>query len=301
MNPPVPIQRLAIIGVGLIGGSLARALRQAGAVQEVVGCGRDRENLEQALALGVIDRYCQDPAEAVIGADRVFLAVPLGAMRAVFAAIRNHLAPGAVVTDGGSVKASVVADAVTVFGIVPPWLVPGHPIAGTELSGVAASFAELYQQRRVILTPLPETDPQAVLAVEAMWHQCGAEVSRMSVEHHDQTLAVTSHLPHLLAFGLVDCLAQMAGNDEMFRYAAGGFRDFTRIASSNPVMWRDICLANQQALGEILARFAGELDDLAQVIRQGDGTALLERFNRAKAARDRYLESLPTPANLSAE
>ncbi|CAK0764406.1 Cyclohexadienyl dehydrogenase [Gammaproteobacteria bacterium] len=301
MSPPIPIERLAIIGVGLIGGSLARALRRAGAVREVVGCGRSRENLEQAVYLGVIDRYCQDPASAVAGADRVFLAVPLGAMRAVFAAIQHQLAPGVVVTDGGSVKASVVADAVAVFGAVPPWLVPGHPIAGTEQSGVAASFADLYQQRRVILTPLPETDPKAVAAVEAMWRQCGAEVSRMSVEHHDQTLAATSHLPHLLAFGLVDCLAQMAGNDEIFRYAAGGFRDFTRIASSHPVMWRDICLANQQALGEILARFATELDDLAQLIQQGDGAALLERFSRAKAARDRYLEGLDPANRLSTE
>jgi len=284
------IERLAIIGVGLIGGSLARALREAGAVGEVVGCGRALPNLERAVEIGVIDRFDQDPAAAVAGADLVFIAVPLGSMRAIFTAIKDRLHPEAIVTDGGSVKGSVVADARAAFGQLPPRLVPGHPIAGTERSGVEASFATLYRDRRVILTPLPETDPAAVARVEWMWRTCGAEVSRMSVAHHDEVLAATSHLPHMLAYGLVDALARMDETDEIFRYAAGGFRDFTRIASSSPVMWRDICMANREALSAMLARFSIELTDLAQAIRLGDANTLLEVFERAKAARDRYVE-----------
>ncbi|AUB83120.1 prephenate dehydrogenase/arogenate dehydrogenase family protein [Candidatus Thiodictyon syntrophicum] len=284
------IERLAIIGVGLIGGSLARALRAAGAVNEVVGCGRALPNLERAVEIGVIDRFDQDPAAAVAGADLVFIAVPLGAIRAVFTAIKDRLRADAIVTDGGSVKGSVVADALAAFGRIPPRLVPGHPIAGTEHSGVDASFATLYRQRRVILTPLPETDPEALARVDWMWRTCGAEVSRMSVAHHDEVLAATSHLPHMLAYGLVDALARMDETDEIFRYAAGGFRDFTRIASSSPVMWRDICMANREALSAMLARFSIELTDLSQAIRLGDGNTLLEVFERAKAARDRYVE-----------
>lgn len=285
------IERLAVIGVGLIGGSLARALRAADAVGRVVGCGRGLANLERARDLGVIDALTQDPGEAVAGADLVFIAVPLGAMGGVLEAIRDRLDPQAVVTDGGSVKGSVVADAARVFGGVPPRLVPGHPIAGTEHSGVEASSAELYRHRRVILTPLPETAPDALGRVIAMWERCGAEVACMSVAHHDEVLAATSHLPHMLAFGLVDALARMRENDEIFRYAAGGFRDFTRIASSSPVMWRDICLANREALSAMLARFGIEMTDLAESIRRADGERLLAIFERAKAARDRYVEA----------
>jgi prephenate dehydrogenase len=286
------IRRLAIIGVGLIGGSLARALRGARVVEEVVGCGRSLSNLERAVALGVIDGFSQDPAAAVEGADLVFISVPLGAMRGIFAAIRDHVAPDAVLTDGGSVKGSVVADARAAFGCLPPRLVPGHPIAGTERSGVDASFPELYRNRRVILTPLPETDPDALERVDWMWRTCGAKVSRMSVVHHDEVLAATSHLPHMLAFGLVDSLARMGETEEIFRYAAGGFRDFTRIASSSPVMWRDICIANREALSAMLGRFSVELTDLAESIRRGDGEQLLGIFERAKAARDRYVDGV---------
>ena len=286
------IRRLAVIGVGLIGGSLARALRGADCVGEVVGCGRSAANLERALELGVIDRWSHDPAQAVAGADLVFVAVPLGTMGQVFGAIRDALAPDAVVTDGGSVKGSVVLDARAAFGQVPPRLVPGHPIAGTERSGVDASFPELYQGRRVILTPLAETDPRAVERVTAMWEACGADVTLMEVAHHDEILAATSHLPHMLAFGLVDVLARMRENDEIFRYAAGGFRDFTRIASSDPVMWRDICIANREPLGAMLERFGDEMKDLADTIRSGDASHLLEIFARAKAARDRYVDGM---------
>ncbi|AGA90101.1 prephenate dehydrogenase [Thioflavicoccus mobilis 8321] len=283
------IARLAIIGVGLIGGSFARALRAAGAVGEVIGCGRSVANLERALDLGVVDRFTTDPAEAVAGADLVFLAVPLGSTRGILEAVRGALDERAIVTDGGSVKGSVVADVRAAFGRMPPNFVPGHPIAGTEHSGVEASFPELYRHRRVILTPLAETDPQALALVQRLWEMCGAEVSLMEVDHHDEILAATSHLPHLLAFGLVDALARMRENDEIFRYAAGGFRDFTRIASSSPVMWRDICLANAPAVGAMLQRFASELNELADTIHDGDGERLWEIFSRAKAARDRFL------------
>ncbi len=286
------IEKLAIIGVGLIGGSVALALREAGVVREVVGCGRSEANLIQAQELGILDHYTHDVAEAVQGADMVLLAVPLGAMRETLTAMRDHLKPDAVVTDAGSVKGSVVDDLRAVFGEVPGYFVPGHPIAGTERSGAEAAFAALYRNRRVILTPLPETDRQAVEAVEQMWRHCGAEIMQMSVTHHDEILAATSHLPHMLAFSLVDSLARLKENDEIFRYAAGGFRDFTRIASSNPVMWRDICLANQQALGGMLTRFADELHELASILERGDGEGLLEIFERAKQARDRYIDGV---------
>lgn len=284
------IQRLAVIGVGLIGGSLARALRAAGMVREIIGCGRGRENLEKAVELGVIDSYTHDIGEAVRDADMIFLSVPLGAMQLAFTAMKDVLPANAIITDAGSSKDSVVEDARKVFGQLPSKFVPGHPIAGTEQNGVEASFATLYEGRRVILTPLEQTDKSATEKVRSMWVACGAEVSEMSVEHHDEVLAATSHLPHMLAFGLVDTLSRMKENDEIFRYAAGGFTDFTRIASSNPVMWRDICLANAGALSKMLAAFAEEMNDLAKTISVGDGDHLLEIFERAKAARDRFAE-----------
>ncbi|MCB1818616.1 MAG: prephenate dehydrogenase/arogenate dehydrogenase family protein [Chromatiaceae bacterium] len=283
---------LAVIGVGLIGGSLARALRAAGKVNQIVGCGRGKANLDEAVALGVIDRSTHDIAEAVRDADVVFLSVPLGAMRGAFAAMRGSLPATALITDGGSAKGSVVADCRAAAPELLARFVPGHPIAGTENNGVAASFAELYQNRRVILTPLAENDAASVVRVREMWQACGAEVTEMPVQHHDEVLAATSHLPHMLAFGLVDMLARLKENDEVFRYAAGGFRDFTRIASSNPVMWRDICIANRQALGPMLAAFADEMNELAARIGAADGDALLAIFERAKAARDRYVDGL---------
>lgn len=292
------IARLTVIGVGLIGGSLARALRAAGAVDQVIGCGRSVANLEQALELGVIDRYTQDPARAVQDADLVFIAVPLGAMRNTFAAIKGQLRNDAIVTDGGSVKGSVVADAQVVFGDVPTRLVPGHPIAGTEHSGVEASFPTLYRNRCVILTPLPATDLEALDRVTQMWRSCGAQVTNMGVAHHDQVLAATSHLPHMLAFGLVDALARLReNNDEIFRYAAGGFRDFTRIASSDPTMWRDICIANREQLGKMLCKFGDEMLDLAATIHRGNGDRLLEIFQRAKDTRDRYIDGTGSGIN----
>lgn len=284
------IRRLCVLGVGLIGGSLARALRQAGQVQEIVGCSRREEHLREAVELGVIDRFETDAARAVQGADMVVLCVPLGAMESALRSIAPALSPDAVLTDAGSAKASVVAAARAAFGRIPPGFVPGHPIAGTEQSGVAASFAELYRNRKVILTPLAETDPAATARVRAMWEAAGAQVECMGVEHHDQVLAATSHLPHVLAFQLVDTLARMSDEDEIFRYAAGGFRDFTRIASSDPVMWRDICLANAEAVLAMLTRYRGDLERLADAIRAGDGAELERVFRNAKQARDRHNE-----------
>jgi len=282
------IERLCIIGVGLIGGSLARALREAAYVKEIVGSSRSAEHLQQAVDLGVIDRYDTDASKAVQGADLVFVSVPLGAMAAVLESIKNALADGAVVTDGGSAKASVVEDVKKAVGRMPEWFVPGHPIAGTEQSGVEASFADLYKGRRVILTPTAETDAEAVKRVRAMWEATGASVNAMDVEHHDEVLAATSHLPHMLAFALVESLARMSEQREIFEYAAGGFRDFTRIASSDPVMWRDICLANRDALLAMVENFSDDLEDLTSAIRDQDAARVLGIFQDAKAARDAF-------------
>jgi len=286
------VGNLAVIGVGLIGGSLARALRRSGEVQRIVGCGRGLENLERAVELGVIDAYTQDVTAAVADADTVFVAVPLGAMRGVFSLMNGHLRPDAVVTDGGSAKASVISD----FQASCPGhlhqFVAGHPIAGTERNGVEASFADLYRNRRVILTPQEDTDPEAIARVTRMWQACDAEVVLMDVERHDRVLAATSHLPHMLAFGLVDVLARMDEHDDIFRFAAGGFRDFTRIASSNPLMWRDICIANREAVAAIMFKFAEEMKDLAESVEQADGERLLATFERAKAARDAFVDGL---------
>ncbi|ABI56282.1 prephenate dehydrogenase/arogenate dehydrogenase family protein [Alkalilimnicola ehrlichii MLHE-1] len=286
------IHRLCIIGVGLIGGSLARALRQAGAVDQVIGCGRSVDSLQRAEELGVVDHYTTDPARAVAAADMVVVCVPLGAMRGVFEQIRDHLAPEAVVTDGGSAKGSVIEDARAAFGELPAGFVPGHPIAGTEKSGVEASFARLYNQRRVILTPVPESADWAVARTRRMWEAVGARVTCMSAAHHDDVLAATSHLPHALAFGLVDTLSRWEGEHEIFEYAAGGFRDFTRIASSDPVMWRDICLANREALARALRYYTADLAHLTALVEQGDGAALEAIFRHAKERREQFLALL---------
>ena len=284
------IERLCVIGVGLIGGSLARALRAAGACREVVGAGRNPANLQTAVDLGVIDRYETDLARAVVGADMVLVSVPLGAMAAVFRAIRGHLSPHAVLTDAGSAKGGVIDAARQAFDGVPAFFVPGHPIAGTEQSGVEASFAGLYQDRRVILTPLPETDIQATARVREMWEAAGAEVVEMDPVHHDAVLAATSHLPHVLAYTLVESLVRLGDEGEVFEYAAGGFRDFTRIASSDPVMWRDICLANGDAIQLMIEHFVADLQELTTAIENRDGQHLLDLFTSARDARNRYVD-----------
>ncbi len=288
MNKPLHIKRLCLIGVGLIGASLLRALRRAGVVDEIVGCGRTQATLETALKLGVIDRFELDPAKAVAGADVVVLAVPLGAMEGIFAAIAPALSSDVVLTDVGSAKASVVNAAENVFSELPAGFVPGHPIAGTEKSGVEASFAELFDGRRVILTPTSRSSKAAVECTRAMWRACGAEVMEMEIAHHDDVLAATSHLPHMLAYSLVDMLARRDDSQEIFDYAAGGFRDFTRIASSDPTMWHDITLANREALATLLEQFSLDLQKLATAAREGDSAYLKNMFARAKQARDEF-------------
>jgi prephenate dehydrogenase len=218
----------------------------------------------------------------------VVLAVPLGAMQPVLGAIAGDLDAKAVVTDVGSAKLSVLEAVRAVFGSAPPNFVPAHPIAGTEMSGVEAAVEGLYQGRRVILTPLPETDPRASERVRAMWQAVGAEVLEMDAAHHDEVLAATSHLPHMLAYTLVDMLGRMEERVEIFRYAAGGLRDFTRIASSDPQMWHDICIANRDALVHALEHFHGDLGAALEAIRAGDGATIKALFERAKRLRDRY-------------
>ncbi len=279
-------RRLTLVGVGLIGGSLSLALKQAGVVGEVIGHARNEANLKKGVELGILDDYALDIGEAVRGSDLVVVATPLGAIRAVFAGIAPHLADEAVITDVGSAKATVVADARAELGRHFPRFVAGHPIAGTENSGVEAGFPELFRERKIILTPDPATEAGAIERVVAMWRATGAGVERMSVEHHDRVLAATSHLPHMLAFALVSHLSKMSDQDEIFEYAAGGFRDFTRIASSDPVMWRDVCLANGEALLELIDGFQRELGEVAEAIRDKDADALLEHFRSAKRTRD---------------
>jgi len=281
-----------IFGVGLIGGSMALALRAAGGVSEVVGCSRSEANLKEAQRLGVIDRWTTDPAQACTEADIGVLAVPLGSMQGLSAAIAEHWPSEAVLTDVGSSKQAVLDAVRAGFGELPRNFVAGHPIAGTERSGVQAAFASLFQDRLVILTPADETSPLAAERVAAMWRATGARVEFMTPAHHDHILAATSHLPHVLAFALVESLARMSESDEIFHYAAGGFRDFTRIASSDPVVWRDICLANRDAILDVLQRFQGDLDGLRQVIARGDGAELEARFGFAKDARDRFSEKM---------
>lgn len=280
------IERLALIGVGLIGGSLARALKRAGACGEIVGASREEAELKQALALGFIDRYQVEAAAAVTGADMVVVATPVGAMRQVFASIAGHLAADAVITDVGSAKASVIADARATLGGAFARFVPGHPIAGTEKSGVEAGLADLYAGQRVTLTPVAETDTTALARVRAMWVAAGAVVEEMTAELHDEILARTSHLPHMAAFALVDLLAGADGGEQMLRFAGGGFRDLTRVASSSPRMWRDIALANRQALVQAMDAYGLRWQALREAIAAGDGEALERIFARAKQARD---------------
>lgn len=280
------INKLCIIGVGLIGGSLARVLKAAGFVGHVVAVGRNIEHLKRAVELGVADSYEASIADAVADADMIVVAVPVGSMKAIFSELAGKIKPDAVITDVGSVKGNIVRDAIDVLGDDLSRFVPGHPIAGTEQSGVEASFAELYQGQRVILTPLEETDALATQAVTKMWHAAGADVESLSVEHHDEVLAATSHLPHALAYTLVDTLAKMHEHREIFQFAAGGFKDFTRIASSDPQMWHDICLNNRDALLDMLKRFNGDLNKLTKAIEDEDSESILKIFKRAKTARD---------------
>lgn len=289
-EPRLFIERLAIVGVGLIGGSLARALRAASAVGEIVGSGRNTEHLQYAQTLGVIDRWHSDIAEAVADADMVVLAAPVSAMENLFRTIGPALKAHAVITDVGSTKRSVLEAARAAWGQIPGNFVAGHPIAGTERTGVDASLAGLFRDRRVILTPTAETSAEALSKVKSLWSATGAQVSEMDADRHDEILAATSHLPHVLAFALVDHLAALDDRREIFAFAAGGFRDFTRIASSSPEMWRDIACANRQALTTALDGYLRDLGQLRDAIAGNDSAAILAVFSRAKQARDRLID-----------
>ena len=285
------IKRLAILGVGLIGGSLARALRRAGVCDTIIGFGRNENNLKKAVQLGVIDDYSLQAAAAVKDADMIVLATPLSTIDALFAELAGAIPAGATITDAGSAKHSVIKAAASNLSHEQfQRFIPGHPIAGTEKSGVEASFAELYEDHLVILTPTDEQYAGHTGIVARMWEATGARVVTMPVEHHDQILAATSHLPHMLAYALVDCLAGMQDRDEIFQYAAGGFADFTRIASSSPRMWADICMANRDYLVQVLEQFDQHLVDIKEAIAAGNSDLLLDIFTRAKAARDQFTQ-----------
>lgn len=285
-------QRVALIGLGLIASSMAHAMRAGGFAGEIVGHAKSAETRAVALEMGLCDRVCVTAAEAVAGADLIVIAVPVGAMADVAAQIGPHLAPGATVTDVGSVKQAVIA-------AVAPHLpngvtfVPGHPMAGTEYSGPRSGFATLFQNRWWLLTPMPDTDPSALARLRRLLEAFGARVDTMDADHHDLVLAVVSHTPHLIAYtmvGVADHLAQVS-NSEVIQYSATGFRDFTRIAASDPTMWRDVFLTNKDAVLDVLGRFTEELFGLQRAIRMGDGDLLFDYFTRTRAIRRGIIEA----------
>ena len=289
MAGTILIPRLAIIGVGLIGGSLALALKEAGAVGEVIGCGRGKPNLEKAIELGVIDSYSRDPLEAVKDADVVFLATPVKTFASITQRCLPGLKPGAIITDGGSVKGDV-AKTIEPLLAKDIHFVPGHPIAGTENSGAEAAFASLYHGKRCILTPTENTDHRALELIKQMWIAAGSDVVQMSHEKHDKVLAAISHLPHMVAYSLVNAVGSYDHYEEnILEYSAGGFRDFTRIASSDPTMWRDIAETNREALLEMMEQFEVFFAELKADITSGNGDKLFEFFQRSKQLRDAIL------------
>lgn len=286
------IQKLAVIGLGLIGGSYARALRAAGQVGSITGYDPDAAQCEAALKLGVIDRTAVTAAAAVEDANLILLAVPVLHTADALAELHSSIKPGAVLTDVGSTKQSVLTDVLKVFGELPPWFVAGHPIAGTEKSGVANSSAELFRNHRVVLTPHEHQDLKAKDLVAALWKAAGARVVEMQAAHHDEIFAATSHMPHLLAYSFVDMLASQEGCDEIFRNAGGGFRDFTRIASSSPEMWHDIMQANSDAVLNLLDKQIHELKQIQSLMKAKEWDKLKQIFQRARAARERYLTQI---------
>jgi len=285
------IDHLTIIGIGLIGGSLARALKRIHVCDRVTGCSRSVSELEKAIKLGVIDDFSTDPAEAIKNADMILIAIPLGACDQIFEQIAPYLKPDSIVTDAGSVKGNIINSARQRLGEHFPRFVPGHPVAGTEKSGVDASFAELYDNHRVILTPVEETDPLALDLVRKMWEATGATVDFMNVERHDEVLAATSHLPHVMAYSLVNTLSKMEESGDVFRFAAGGFADFTRIASSSPQMWHDIVFANKGAVLDMLDRYEQGIDELKEALRNKDSEFVMNMLTEAKQARDEFADN----------
>ena len=287
-----PFQRVAMLGIGLINGSLAAVLRRQGAAGEIVAYARQERTRARAVELGLCDRAEADPAAAVAGADLVVIGVPPAAVGGVAAAMRQGLSAEAIVTDVSSIKAQVVRD-VAPHLPDPSRFVPGHPVAGTEHSGPDAAFATLFERRRCILTPIEDTDPLAVERIREMWELAGSSVDTMTPEHHDRVLAITSHLPHLIAYTIVGTVADLEdqARTEVFKYAAGGFTDFTRIAASDPVMWRDVLLGNREAVLEMLGRFTEDMVALQRAIRWGDGQALLDLFEHTRAIRRGVIEA----------
>jgi cyclohexadieny/prephenate dehydrogenase len=285
MSKPL-FDRIALIGIGLIGSSISHAARRAGLAGTIVGSARTAATRAKALELGLMSEAYESAGEAVRGSDLVILCAPVGANAEIAAEIGPHLAPGAIVTDVGSVKACVVRD---VAPHVPAGvhLIPGHPIAGTEHSGPEAGFAELFDNRWCILTPPAGADPDAVARLEALWRGLGSNVEIMAPEHHDMVLAITSHVPHLIAYNIVNTAAHLerVTDSEVIKFSAGGFRDFTRIAASDPTMWRDVFLTNKEAVLEMLGRFSEDLSNLQRAIRYGDGDTLFRLFSQARAIR----------------
>ncbi|MEX2008561.1 MAG: prephenate/arogenate dehydrogenase family protein [Dongiaceae bacterium] len=285
-------RRVALIGLGLIGSSLARAMRRGGLAGHIAGHARSRQTRDKAIELGFIDSVHAEAAGAAAGADLAVVCVPLGAYADIGAAIAPHLAPGAIVSDVGSVKQSAIRD---LGPLIPEGahLVPGHPIAGTEHSGPEAGFAELFDGRWCILTPPPGTDAAAVERMAELWRRCGSQVEVMDPRHHDAVLAITSHLPHLIAYTIVGTATDLedATRQEVIKFSASGFRDFTRIAASDPVMWRDIFLNNREAVLEMLGRFTEDLTALQRAIRWGEGDKLEELFTRTRAIRRGIIEA----------
>ncbi len=287
------IKKIAIIGVGLIGGSLALALKKAGQIQTVCGWDTNSDNLRLAVELGVVDDAAADIAQAVADADVVMLAVPVGNMLQVAQMVIPNMQPEAILTDAGSVKESVVTAIEPLAISSGVSFVAGHPISGTERSGAGAAFAELYCGKRCILTPTDKTDTAAVAVIEAMWQAAGSEVVYMDVVKHDRILAAISHLPHMIAYSLVNSVSSYDRYPEnILEYSAGGFRDFTRIASSDPIMWRDIALNNRDSLVEMITQFEQFLTELKQDIIGGDGDRLHEFFHRSKISRDAILATM---------
>jgi len=285
--------KLVIVGVGLIGGSVAAALRRTGKVRRVVGVGRGRANIERALELKMIDEASDDLAVAVKGADIVLLAVPVQQNERVLAQLAGALPAQTLVTDAGSTKMDYVSAVRRLLPSLLANVVPAHPIAGAELTGVDAAHSGLFVDKNVVLTPLPENHAQAVDRIESMWKACGARVSRMSPQHHDQVFSAVSHLPHMLAYTLVHMIAMRPDAQELFSFAAGGFRDFTRIASSSPEMWRDIASTNRAALLADIAAYQQQLGHLANLIRDADAEQLGKIFETARNARNAWLRQDP--------
>lgn len=284
------LNKVVIFGVGLIGGSFALALRRANAVAEVVGFGRSAATLEQARQLGIIDRIGQDVSAEVNDADLVLLATPVGQMAELMTRIAPHLGAHTLVTDGGSTKGDVMAAAYANMADKIAQFVPAHPIAGAELSGAAAARADLYVCKKVVLTPLPENSVDSIGRVRKAWELCGAVVSELTAKQHDEVFAAVSHLPHLLSFALVHDLARRDNRDQLLSFAASGFRDFTRIAASSPEMWRDICMANRDALLGELGSYMQELEAIHVALSDGDADKLQEIFSLAREVRGNWTQ-----------